>query len=126
MDKQILEQYIDACELIKDTKDEIRKLRKHRHQVSRTALRDRRMSSLTPRDLSFGGTWVCGVKDPDELERMEVLLEERIRNKKDQASGGSVAQYGFTQNPADYPVQDIRGIDLGASGGSDGSESYSG
>ena len=27
MDKQILEQYIDACELIKDTKEEIRKLR---------------------------------------------------------------------------------------------------
>ncbi len=47
MDKQILEQYIDACELIKDTKDEIRKLRKHRSQIHRTALRALRMSSRT-------------------------------------------------------------------------------
>lgn len=33
-----------------------------------------------------------------------------------------MAQYSFAQDAADYPVQDIRGIDLGASGGSDGSE----
>ena len=44
LDKQILEQYIDACELIKDTQAEIRKLRKRRR---RTVLRALRMSSLT-------------------------------------------------------------------------------
>ena len=33
MDKQILGQYIDACELVKDTEEEIRKLRKRRRQM---------------------------------------------------------------------------------------------
>ena len=39
MDKQILEQYIDACELIKDTKEEIRKLRKHRSQIQQDSVK---------------------------------------------------------------------------------------
>ena len=32
MDKEILGQYIDACELVKDTEEEIRKLRKRRRR----------------------------------------------------------------------------------------------
>ena len=38
------------------------------------------MSSLTPYRLSFGGLGYAAVKNPDELDRMEKLLEERIRN----------------------------------------------
>ena len=40
MDKQILEQYIDACELIKDTKEEIRKLRKRRSQIQQDSVKE--------------------------------------------------------------------------------------
>lgn len=39
MDKQILEQYIDACELIKDTKEEIKKLRKRRTQIQQDSVK---------------------------------------------------------------------------------------
>ena len=39
MDKQILEQYIDACELIKDTEEEIRKLRKRRRQIQQDSVK---------------------------------------------------------------------------------------
>ena len=33
MDKQILEQYIDACELIKETEEDIRRIRKQRKDI---------------------------------------------------------------------------------------------
>ena len=39
LDKQILEQYIDACELIKDTKEEIGKLRKRRRQIQQDSVK---------------------------------------------------------------------------------------
>ncbi len=81
MDKQILEQYIDACELIKDTKDEIRKLRKHRSQIQQDSVKGSSHEfPYTLQTYHLEGLGYAAVKDPDELERMEVLLEERIRN----------------------------------------------
>ena len=82
MDKQILEQYIDACELIKDTKEEIRKLRKHRRTRSRqdSVKGSAHEFPYTLQTYHLEGLGYAAVKDPDELERMEVLLEERIRN----------------------------------------------
>lgn len=81
MDKQILEQYIDACELIKDTKDEIRKLRKHRSQIQQDSVKGSSHEfPYTLQTYHLEGLGYAAVKDPDELERMEKLLEERIRN----------------------------------------------
>ena len=48
LDKQILEQYIDACELIKDTKEEIRKLRKRRSQIEQDSVKGSSHEFLTP------------------------------------------------------------------------------
>ena len=81
MDKQILEQYIDACELIKDTKDEIRKLRKHRSQMQKDSVKGSAHEfPYTLQTYHLEGLGYAAVKDPDELERMEELLAERIRN----------------------------------------------
>lgn len=81
MDKQILEQYIDACELIKDTKDEIRKLRKHRSQIQQDSVKGSAHEfPYTLQTYHLEGLGYAAVKDPDELNRMEKLLEERIRN----------------------------------------------
>ena len=81
MDKQILEQYIDACELIKDTKEEIRKLRKRRSQIQQDSVKGSSHEfPYTLQTYHLEGLGYAAVKDPDELERMEVLLEERIRN----------------------------------------------
>lgn len=81
MDKQILEQYIDACELIKDTKDEIRKLRKHRSQIQQDSVKGSAHEfPYTLQTYHLEGLGYAAVKDPDELDRMEKLLEERIRN----------------------------------------------
>lgn len=81
MNKQILEQYIDACELIKDTKDEIRKLRKHRSQIQQDSVKGSAHEfPYTLQTYHLEGLGYAAVKDPDELDRMEKLLEERIRN----------------------------------------------
>jgi len=81
LDKQILEQYIDACELIKDTKDEIRKLRKHRSQIQQDSVKGSSHEfPYTLQTYHLEGLGYAAVKDPDELDRMEKLLEERIQN----------------------------------------------
>lgn len=81
MDKQILEQYIDACELIKDTKEEIRKLRKRRSQIQQDSVKGSAHEfPYTLQTYHLEGLGYAAVKDPDELDRMEKLLEERIRN----------------------------------------------
>ena len=81
MDKQILEQYIDACELIKDTKEEIRKLRKHRSQIQQDSVKGSAHEfPYTLQTYHLEGLGYAAVKDPDELDRMEELLAERIRN----------------------------------------------
>ena len=81
MDKQILEQYIDACELIKDTKEEIRKLRKRRRQIQKDSVKGSAQEfPYTLQTYHLEGLGYATVKDPDELDRMEELLAERIRN----------------------------------------------
>lgn len=81
MDKQILEQYIDACELIKDTKAEIRKLRKRRSQMQKDSVKGSAHEfPYTLQTYHLEGLGYAAVKDPDELDRMEELLAERIRN----------------------------------------------
>lgn len=80
MDKQILEQYIDACELIKDTKEEIKKLRKRRSQIQQDSVKGSSHEfPYTLQTYHLEGLGYAAVKNPDELDRMEELLGERIR-----------------------------------------------
>lgn len=81
LDKEILGQYIDACELIKDTKEEIRKLRKRRRQIQKDSVKGSAQEfPYTLQTYHLEGLGYATVKDPDELDRMEELLAERIRN----------------------------------------------
>lgn len=81
MDKQILEQYIDACELIKDTKGEIKKLRKRRIQIQQDSVKGSSHEfPYTLQTYHLEGLGYAAVKDPDELDRMEELLVKRIQN----------------------------------------------
>lgn len=80
MDKQILEQYIDACELIKDTKEEIKKLRKRRSQIQQDSVKGSSHEfPYTLQTYHLEGLGYVAVKNPDELDRMEELLSEQIR-----------------------------------------------
>ena len=78
MDKHILEQYIDACELIKETEEDIRRVKKQR----KTILNDRVHGSMkefpyTAQSFKVQGVAYSVVRDPGALEAYERLLEER-------------------------------------------------
>ena len=77
MDKSILYQYIDACEMIKDTEREIERIRSKRREI----VTDKVKGSAY--DFPFGqiSYTIHGIPDnaQDEkaLDRMERILEER-------------------------------------------------
>ena len=77
MDKQILEQYIDACELIKETEEDIRRIRKQRKDI----LNDRVYGSMKEFPYTVHGIKIHGmaysvVSAPGSLDAYERLLEE--------------------------------------------------
>ena len=78
MDKQILSQYIDACELIKETEADIRRVKKQRKDI----LNDRVHGSMKEFPYTVHGIKIHGmaysvVSDPGALEAYERILEER-------------------------------------------------
>ena len=78
MNKEILEQYIDACELIKETEQDIQRVKKQR----RTILQDRVHGSMHDFPYAMQSFKIQGlahsvVSNPRELESYERLLVER-------------------------------------------------
>ena len=78
MDKQILSQYIDACELVKETEEDIRRVKRQR----KTILNDRVHGSMkefpyTAQSFNIQGLAYSVVSNPGALEAYERVLEER-------------------------------------------------
>lgn len=78
MDKDILKQYIDACEAVKETEEQIRQLRKNRKTVVVDAVKGS-MHDFPFAEKTFrtGGLSYSVVADPGQLDREELILEER-------------------------------------------------
>ena len=78
MDKGILEQYIDACELIKETEADMRRVKKQR----KTIIQDSVKGSMhdfpyAAQNFKIQGMPYSAVRDPGALAAYERLLEER-------------------------------------------------
>lgn len=78
MDKGILEQYIDACELIKETEADMRRVKKQR----KTIIQDSVKGSMhdfpyAAQNFKIQGMTYSAVRDPGALAAYERLLEER-------------------------------------------------
>ena len=77
MDKQILYQYIDACELVKETEREIEQIRRRRREIVTDKVK------MSDYDFPFGqiSYTIRGIpydaQDQKALERQEQILEER-------------------------------------------------
>ena len=75
MDKSILYQYIDACELVKDTEREIEQIRRHRREIVTDKVK------MSDYDFPFGqiSYTIRGIpydaQDQKALERQEQILE---------------------------------------------------
>lgn len=78
MDKDILKQYIDACEAVKETEEQIRQLQKNRKTVVVDAVKGS-MHDFPFAEKTFRteGLSYSVVADPRQLDREELILEER-------------------------------------------------
>lgn len=84
MDKEILEQYIDACELIRETEEDIRRAQKQRKDI----LQDRVRGSMeefpyAAQSFKIEGLAYPAVGGPGALEAYEQLLEGRKARAKE-------------------------------------------
>lgn len=84
MDKEILKQYIDACEQVKEAKEGILRLKKNRKKI----VQDRVSGSAhefpyTAKSFHIEGLAYPVVKDPDELDRREAILQERLQKAEE-------------------------------------------
>ena len=84
MDKEILKQYIDACEQVKEAKADILRLKKNRKKI----VQDRVSGSAhefpyTAKSFHIEGLSYPVVKDPDELDRREAILQERLQKAEE-------------------------------------------
>ena len=78
MDKGILEQYIDACELVKETEEQIRRLKNNRKTVVVDTVKGSMHDfPFAPKSFRTEGIAYVTVADPGQLDREELLLEER-------------------------------------------------
>ena len=78
MDKEVLEQYIDACELIKETEADIQRVKKQR----KTIIQDSVKGSMhdfpyAAQSFKIQGMTYSAVREPGALAAYEHLLEER-------------------------------------------------
>lgn len=78
LDKEILEQYIDACELIKETEADIQRVKKQR----KTIIQDSVKGSMhgfpyAAQSFKIQGMTYSAVREPGALAAYEHLLEER-------------------------------------------------
>lgn len=83
MDKDILKQYIDACEAVKETEEQIRQLLKNRKMVVVDSVKGS-MHDFPFAEKTFRteGLSYSAVADPGQLDREELILEERLQNAK--------------------------------------------
>lgn len=78
MDKGILEQYIDACELVKETEEQIRRLQKNRKTVVVDVVKGSMHDfPFAAKSFKVAGIAHSVLENPGQLDREELILEER-------------------------------------------------
>ena len=78
MDKDILKQYIDACEAVKETEEQIRQLRKNRKTVVVDAVKGSMHDfPFAAKSFKVAGIAHSVLEDPGQLDREELILEKR-------------------------------------------------
>ena len=81
MDKQILKDYIDACAQVKETKEQLLKLRKAKKRREQDAVKGSSHEfPYTAQTFHIEGIAYPLVQDPGEEERLEEVLRDRLWN----------------------------------------------
>lgn len=78
MKKDILDQYIDACELVKETEEDLFRMRRHRSTVVRDSVKGSMHEfPYTSRRFHVEGIPGASIGDSEQEEQQEQLLELR-------------------------------------------------
>ena len=81
LDKRVLEDYIDACAQVKETKEALLKLRKAKKRREQDAVKGSSHEfPYTAQTFHIEGIAYPLVQDPGEEERLEEILRERLRS----------------------------------------------
>lgn len=81
LDKRILEDYIDACAQVKETKEALLKLRKAKKRREQDAVKGSSHEfPYTAQTFHIEGLAYAVLQDPGEEDRLEEILLERLRN----------------------------------------------
>lgn len=81
MDKRILNDYIDACAQVKETKDALLKLQKAKKRREQDAVKGSSHEfPYTAQTYHIEGLAYAVVMDPGEEDRLEEILRERLRD----------------------------------------------
>lgn len=81
MDKRILEDYIDACAQVKETKEALQKLQKAKKRRELDAVKGSSHEfPYTAQTYHIEGLAYAVLQDPGEEDRLEEILRERLRN----------------------------------------------
>lgn len=81
MDKQILNDYIDACAQVKETKEALLKLHKAKKRRELDAVKGSSHEfPYTAQTFHIEGIAYPLIQDPGEEDRLEEILRERLRN----------------------------------------------
>lgn len=78
IDKSILREYLDACELVKETEEDLRLLRSEYEQAAVDIVKGSNpVFPYQPMNFHVEGISYERYKNPDEIKRMEAILKER-------------------------------------------------
>ena len=81
MDKRVLEDYIDACAQVKETKEALQKFQKAKKRREQDAVKGSSHEfPYTAQTFHIEGLAYAVLQDPGEEDRLEEILRERLRN----------------------------------------------
>lgn len=78
MEKEILNQYIDACELVKETEEDIRRLKERLQRIEQDSVKGSMPEfPYVAKNFHVEGLSYAEIRNPGQLDKEEKLLEER-------------------------------------------------
>lgn len=112
MEKKVLEQYIDACELIKETEKDIRRLKKKRQTIVQTNVSGSNPEfPYNPQHFKIAGTAFTYEED-SRLRRGENPGRAPGKRPAVEGRSGAVDEPHSAEDAADHQVQSLRGDEL--------------
>lgn len=78
MDKNILQQYMDACELLKETRDDLEQLKRDSKRITTDSVKGSNPEfPYQPMSFRVSGLDIKVYNNPEQIRKTEALLEER-------------------------------------------------